>query len=64
MTKQELIDKLRSKESQLEKAKSESNSWNRGKYQKLSNAVLSKGFVSLLENEINGIHHKISELES
>lgn len=64
MTKQELIDKLRSKESQLAKAKSESNSWNRGKYQKSSNAAVSKIFVSSLETEIDGIRHKISELES
>ncbi|WP_272945991.1 hypothetical protein [Vibrio mexicanus] len=38
MTKQELLDTITSKEQQLNQAKREMNSWNKGKYKNSSNA--------------------------
>ncbi|EJG0664872.1 MULTISPECIES: hypothetical protein [Vibrio harveyi group] len=64
MTKQELIEKLELKETQLLRAQSESEVWNRGKYKKSSNAEVSKIFVRSLQSEIQALRRQISEIES
>ncbi|HHX8335943.1 hypothetical protein [Vibrio diabolicus] len=63
MTKQELIEKLELKETQLLRAQSESEVWNRGKYKKSSNAEVSKIFVRSLQSEIQALRRQISEIE-
>lgn len=64
MTKEELIELISNKESQLSQAKSESNSWNKGKYKNSSNASVSKIFVSSLQKEITGLRLQLFEFES
>ncbi len=63
MTKQELIEKLELKETQLLRAQSESEVWNRGKYKKSSNSEVSKIFVRSLQSEIQALRSQISEIE-
>ncbi|EGR1425927.1 TPA: hypothetical protein ACGUPG_004371 [Vibrio vulnificus] len=64
MTREELLEKIERKEAQLLKAQSESNAWNRGKYNKSSNAKVSKIFVKSLESEISDLENQLSKLES
>ncbi|EGQ8234420.1 hypothetical protein C4G48_RS23425 [Vibrio parahaemolyticus] len=64
MTKEELLEKIESKEAQLLKAQSESTAWNRGKYNKSSIAEVSKVFVSSLQSEIADLENQLSKLES
>ncbi|EPN3982851.1 hypothetical protein [Vibrio parahaemolyticus] len=63
MTKEELLEKIESKEAQLLKAESESDVWNRGKYNKSSNAEVSKIFVKSLQSEIADLENQLSKLE-
>ena len=64
MTKEELLEKIESKEAQLLKAQSESTAWSRGKYNKSSIAEVSKVFVSSLQSEIADLENQLSKLES
>ncbi|MBM4837323.1 hypothetical protein HYO57_22150 [Vibrio parahaemolyticus] len=64
MTKEELLEKIESKEAQLLKAQSESDARNRGKYAKSSNAGVSKIFVKSLQSEIADLENQLSKLES
>ena len=64
MTKDELLNKILDKEKQLDRAQSESDCWNNGKYKRSSNAPISKIFVSSIESEIASLRAELSEFES
>jgi len=64
MTKEELLELISNKENQLDRAQSESDSWNRGKYKNSSNASVSKTFVSSLQKEILNLRVQLSEFKS
>ncbi|EGQ7760109.1 hypothetical protein FWP56_21410 [Vibrio vulnificus] len=63
MTREELLEEIERKEAQLLRAQSESNSWNRGRYGKSSNAEVSKIFVKSLKSEIAALEDQLSKLE-
>lgn len=60
MTKTELLELISHKENQLDRAKSERDSWNKGKYKNSSNASVSKIFVSSLQKEIATLRAELS----
>lgn len=63
MTKEELVELISNKENQLDRARSESDIWNKGKYKNSSNASVSKIFVSSLQKEIVGLRLQLSEFD-
>ena len=64
MTNEELQELIANKEQQLSSAESESDSWNKGKYKKSSNASVSKIYVSSLQKEIAGLRAQLTEIKS
>ena len=62
-TKQDLINKLEEKEAQLFRAQRESDSLNKGKYKKSSNAQVSKIYVDSLQKEVDKLRQEIESFQ-
>ena len=61
-TKQELIEKIREKEAELQRSERESQAWNRGRHKSISNAPVSKVYVKSLRKEITELNQQLRGL--
>ena len=61
-TKQELIEKIREKEAELQRSERESQAWNRGRHKSASNAPISKLYVESLRKEIAELRQQLKKL--
>ena len=62
-TKSDLLAAIEDKETQLQKAETESGAWNRGKYKNSSNANVSKVLVESLREELIQMKAELINME-
>ena len=61
-TKQELIEKIREKEAELQRSERESQASNRGRHNSTSNAPVSQIYVKSLRKEIAELNQQLRGL--